>query len=108
MTFEEYQSKARTTLVYNGNTHEELIARMALGLNGESGEIAEVVKKVLRGDGIPNYTDRLIKEMGDVLWYLACMSSILGIDFSAVAEENIKKLQDRKDRNVIKGSGDDR
>ncbi len=52
--------------------------------------------------------DEIKKEMGDVLWYCARLADVLGIDFSEVAEENIRKLLDRKARNKIHGEGDDR
>lgn len=78
-----------------------------LGLSGESGEIANKVKKVMRGDpgadfsGVPD-------ELGDVLWYLAAIASDLGVSLEDVARENIEKLFDRRARGVIKGSGDNR
>jgi NTP pyrophosphatase (non-canonical NTP hydrolase) len=108
MNFHEYQQKAGETALYpNRGNH---IAYPALGLAGEAGEVAEKVKKVLRGDREIDDTFRneLEKELGDVLWYVAAMCHELGVDMQFVAEENIAKLASRKERGVIRGSGDDR
>lgn len=83
----------------------------ALGLVGEAGEIANKVKKVMRDNfGILEEDKRkdLEKEIGDVLWYLAELSTALDIDLNKVAEDNLAKLFSRKERGVIKGSGDNR
>lgn len=83
----------------------------ALGLGGEVGEVQEKIKKIFRNkEGI--YTDKdreeLAKELGDVLWYINEICCQFQIDLEEVAEINIKKLQSRKDRNVIKSEGDNR
>jgi NTP pyrophosphatase (non-canonical NTP hydrolase) len=79
----------------------------ALGLIGEAGEISEKVKKWLRGD---RELDRegLLKELGDPLWYLASLADDLGFTLQEVVDANFAKLTSRKERGVIKGSGDDR
>lgn len=107
MTFNEYQDKALAFAFYK----KDDIPYNALGITGEAGEIADHVKKMLRDDeGILTEERRnsLIKEVGDVLWYLANMSKKLNISFDEVAEVNLSKLTDRKDRGVEKGSGDNR
>jgi len=48
------------------------------------------------------------KELGDVLWYLAQISTELKIDFEDVAKNNLEKLKSRQERNCIQGSGDNR
>ena len=48
------------------------------------------------------------KEIGDVLWYLAALSQELGLELQDIAEQNILKLQSRKDRGLLSGSGDNR
>lgn len=110
MTFNEYMEKAQITAIYpnagNGN-----IIYPTLGLCGESGEIAEKVKKVIRdAAGIVTVETKnlLIKEIGDVIWYCAALSRELGVDFDTIATENITKLMDRMERNKISGSGDER
>lgn len=79
----------------------------ALGLTGEAGEIAEKVKKSLRGD---RELDReaVLKELGDPLWYITSMADDLGYTLQDVIDANVEKLTSRKERGVLKGSGDDR
>ncbi len=112
MDFNEYQKLAKRIMKAEGNTHDLLIARMALGVSGEAGEVAEKVKKYLRGDMTFMETREAVsKEIGDTFWYLAmlCTSEYgFNLDFNWIAEENIKKLADRKKRGKLKGSGDSR
>ena len=84
---------------------------LALGLCGETGEVAEKIKKVIRdNNGIvtPEKRKELSKELGDVLWYLANLSDHLGIPLSLIAQKNLDKLDSRRDRNKLQGSGDNR
>jgi len=103
MTFNEYQEKASKTAIY---PEQFKLVYPALGLAGEAGEVAEKVKKHIR-DGVLD-VDAVKKEMGDVLWYLAALSSDLGIELEDVALANVEKLSSRKQRGVIGGSGDNR
>ncbi len=100
MTFDEYQVKAKQTAIY-----DHPIIYPTLGLCGESGEVAEKVKKHLR-DGTS--LDELKKELGDVLWYLASIASDLNISLNDIALTNVEKLQSRMERGKIGGSGDNR
>ena len=70
----------------------ELIKNAVLGLNGESGEIADLIKKHLY-QGHDLHREKLIEELGDVLWYCALMSKALDISLSEVALKNIEKLR---------------
>jgi NTP pyrophosphatase (non-canonical NTP hydrolase) len=82
-----------------------------LGLLGETGEIAEKIKKMFRdrnGELSQEEKDLLAKELGDVLWYLSQLASELGLSLSDIATGNIQKLKDRMERRVIHGSGDKR
>jgi NTP pyrophosphatase (non-canonical NTP hydrolase) len=110
MTFDEYQKRALTTVISEGNEFNDLL-HWVLGINGESGEVAEKVKKIIRDKG-GKVTDadkkELGKEIGDVLWYLAVFADHLGISFDDIAANNLKKLADRKERGVLGGSGDSR
>lgn len=109
MNFAEYQKEALKTAVYPNRRNN--IIYPVLGLNGEAGEIAEKVKKVLRDkNGIIDDETRaaIKKELGDVLWYAAALCDELGLDMDDVAVSNIRKLKDRQVRDVLHGSGDDR
>ena len=110
MDFNQYQKQAKQYAIY-----KDEVIYPALGLASEAGEVCGKVKKVLRDtEGIStlkNKYDRVqeIKaELGDVLWYIANLASDLEIPLEDIAEENISKLQDRMNRNQIKGSGDNR
>ena len=109
MNFNEYQTFARSTAIYP-NLGDN-ISYPALGLCGESGEVAEKIKKILRDKG-GNFdeSDReaVKKELGDVLWYIANLSSEFGILLSDVAQTNKEKLEKRKQENKIHGNGDNR
>ncbi len=104
MKFDEYQDETERTAQY---PEDEALQYLALGLVGESGEVAEKVKKYIREDD-PGYLEQLDKELGDVLWYLARLADERGLDLSDVAERNLDKLLDRKERGRIHGQGDDR
>lgn len=78
---------------------------MGLGLASEAGEVCGVIKKWVRDDAPLN---DLHAELGDVLWYIARIADELGWDIEELFKANQKKLQDRKERNVISGSGDTR
>ena len=103
MDFREYQRKAVTFAIYPA-THKVLYP--TLGLCGESGEVAEKVKKQVR-DGVFNRHE-VAKELGDVLWYLANICNDIGYNLDEIADLNLTKLCGRMARNVIKGSGDNR
>lgn len=110
MTFNEYQKKAKTTLLSSGDELLDVL-HMALGISGESGEVSEKLKKIIRdnnGDLTKLDLESLKKELGDVLWHLAVMAELLGISFDEIATLNIEKLASRKKRGVLKGSGSDR
>lgn len=111
MDLDEYQKRASTT---DHTTNDDpVFSRMylSMGLAGETGEVIEKMKKVVRNqDGVVTAEKReeLKKEMGDVLWYLSQLSKSLGILFNEVAEANLLKLADRAARNVLKSEGDSR
>lgn len=110
MDFNAYQKKAKSTAVY---PIEYAIIYPTLGLCGESGEVAEKIKKWIRDSKRTDIIseDRLVllrKELGDVLWYIANLASDLGFSLQDIAKENIEKLADRENRGVIHGEGDSR
>jgi len=111
MDFRKYQALAKRTLKKSNETPMQLIARLGLGLCGESGEVAEKIKKLMRDKGGDISTDdrlKLAKEIGDVLWYCALLSQELGLDLQTIAVLNIMKLEERNKKGKIKGEGDER
>lgn len=109
MDFKEYQEKSRETAIYP-NSGDNFIYP-TLGLSGEAGEIAEKVKKIIRDEnGIisEDKKQELAKELGDVLWYISQLASEFKLSLDDVANLNIEKLQSRKQRGKIQGSGDNR
>ena len=111
MKMNEYQNKTRETAIYPMDTQLEAVSYCTLGLASEAGEIAGKLKKIMRDDGgTISYAKiaAMRKEIGDVLWYVSELATSLGISLEHVARSNIAKLQDRQDRGVIGGSGDNR
>lgn len=109
----DYQRAAMKTGTYPNKGNN--IFYPLIGLAGEVGEVSEKIKKLWRDKNITLNKDisepdkqALIKELGDVLWYVAALAYELGIPLAAIANLNIEKLHSRFDRNVIKGSGDNR
>ena len=107
--FYDYHEKARETAIYPnlGNN----LWYPALGLSGEAGEVAEKIKKIYRdhkGVVTPTLRLALVKELGDVLWYVANICSELDVTLAGVAWENLRKLRSRKRRGKVSGEGDKR
>ena len=108
MTLNEYQDFTDTTRDLE-KTPEVIYT--ALGLCGESGEVADKIKKAIRdADCIITGVRRedIAKELGDTLWYIAQLSRDLGYSLEEIAQMNMQKLNDRLKRGVIGGSGDNR
>ena len=111
LTFEQYQNDAIQTLMYPGSKELLGLLYTVLGLNGEAGELAEKLKKILRDKGGElSEEDRaeVAKELGDVLWYVTGICYELDIPLEEVARMNIDKLNSRKERGMLGGSGDNR
>lgn len=109
LTFDAYSEDALATAVYPNKGNNAIYP--ALGLCGESGEVAEKLKKVIRDkEGVIDDDTRaaLKKELGDVLWYVNALSGELGFTLAEVATANIEKLHSRRDRGKIHGEGDNR
>jgi NTP pyrophosphatase (non-canonical NTP hydrolase) len=111
--FDDYHTQAISTLTSDhafGDVSAELMAQV-LGLVGESGEVAEKFKKLIRdknGEISEETKAELIKELGDILWYVNAVSHLLGSNINEVAEKNLEKVLSRHERGVTKGSGDNR
>ena len=107
MDMNDYQAQARTTAIYP----EDLgLIYTALGLTGESGEVAEKVKKMIRDGTELNIVKKgeIALELGDVLWYIANLAHEIGVSLETIAKTNIKKINNRAENDTIKGIGDQR
>ena len=110
MEFNEYGEFVKGIKVY---PEKMRVIYPALGLAGEQGEIAEKVKKWIRDEDFANgmsveRREAILKELGDPLWYIAALADDLGYTLQDVVDANVEKLSSRKERGVLKGSGDDR
>lgn len=93
MTINEYQKLAMTTL--NPSLSEkDVLINGVMGLCGESGEAIDIVKKHL-AQGHELDREALIKELGDIAWYLAETATVLGVSLEEVLTLNIEKLKKR-------------
>ena len=105
MDFSTYQKAAHKTAVYPKSVG---FTYTIYGLVSEVGELAGKLKKRLRGDAQSNFEEAIEKEIGDILWYLSEICTVLDIELDDIATNNIKKLADRAARGKIKGTGDNR
>lgn len=114
MKISDYSAQAIGTDLYSreGQAFDShAMLEKVFGLVGEAGEVAEKFKKILRDkDGIATEEDKkeIIKELGDVLWYINSVGIYLGYTLDDVAQSNLDKVLSRKVRGVTKGSGDNR
>ena len=113
MNIDEYSQKAIATLTNNyayGTITPQLMGQV-LGLSDESGEVLGKIKKILRDKaGVMTEDDKkeIIKELGDILWYINSVSHLLGSSLEEVAQKNLDKVLSRKQRGMTQGSGDNR
>ena len=93
MKANEYQKLAMTTL-NKFLSKKDVLINGVMGLCGESGEVIDIVKKHL-AQGHELDKDKIIKELGDVAWYLAEVAYALDVDLETVLTLNIEKLKKR-------------
>ena len=108
LTFTNYQVKAAATAIYPDNMK---VLYPAMGLPSEVGEFLNKLKKVYRDNGGVITEDTrswLEDEMGDVMWYIAQLCNDLDISMEFAAMQNLSKLSDRQERDVLTGNGDNR
>ena len=98
-----YENYASQTAIF---PKEKALEYLALGLTSEAGEVAGKVKKLIR-DGKGD-KKAIASEIGDVLWYCAMMAKEVGVPLNTIMQENLRKLQSRKERGTLSGSGDER
>lgn len=107
MEANEYQSRAISTAIYPDKGSNFVYP--TLGLLGESGEVSEKVKKVIRdNEGVLTdpIRESIALELGDVCWYVASLAFELDYTLEEVFQMNLDKLSSRKERGVLGGSGD--
>lgn len=103
--FEDYKQAIDPLVLYPRNTQIEALQYVALGLNGEAGEVAEQIKKAMRNDGGELTGDRLEalkKEAGDVLWYLTRLAAELNSTLDEIAQINVEKLNQRQEKGNLR------
>lgn len=115
LSFNDYQKKAHETADYPsgeiGGAVKVDYLYPVMGLSEEAGEVAGKFAKAVRDSNgfiSPERKTEIEKELGDVLWFLAEVCTVLGTDFESIAEKNLAKLASRKQRGVIHGEGDNR
>ena len=103
-----YQQVAKQTAIY---PREQAIIYPTLGLTGEAGEVANKVKKIIRDDGNKineSLVQEISAEIGDCLWYISVLADDIGCKLSDIANANLEKLANRKEKGTLHGSGDTR
>lgn len=110
MLLNEYQKRATDLAIYPGRHSLMGLIYVALKMNGEAGEFAEHLGKAMRDDDsiTLNRKELMVKELGDVLWYIAAAADEFNFALADIAQINLDKLEDRKARGVLGGSGDNR
>lgn len=109
-----YQEWTNTTVVFSDPTKitegEDLgdIMYCALGLAGEAGEVADKVKKLYRDGYSPQQRGAILVELGDVMWYASQLAYLFNVRMSEILQANQDKLNSRRARNKLHGSGDER
>ena len=113
MKINDYSEKAMTTDLFenDGKIASPALLEKVFGLVGEAGEVAEKFKKILRdkgGEASDEDKKEIAKELGDVLWYVNSVGNYLGYPLEEIAQMNLDKVTNRKERGVTRGSGDNR
>ena len=108
ITAADYQQKASETAIF---PKQKALEYITLGLTGEAGEIANKVKKLIR-DGPenrpPTWREDISYEIGDVLWYCSELAGNINYTLGMIAAQNLIKLDKRKAKGTLGGSGDTR
>lgn len=104
MNFEDYQEIIEAFAVYPRDNELVAVSYLALGLNGEAGEVADEVKKAIRNDGEISAERRakILDEIGDVLWYITRLAIEFDTPLVEIARANVEKLEQRRRLNDLK------
>jgi NTP pyrophosphatase (non-canonical NTP hydrolase) len=105
----DYQSFTPTTFIVPDNYVSAIDSYLFSGLASEAGEVAGNYAKYCRGDfEVDELKKRTTKELGDVMYFVSQIANSFHLDLEDVLINNQVKLQDRLDRNKIKGDGETR
>jgi NTP pyrophosphatase (non-canonical NTP hydrolase) len=104
MNNKDYSKWVEGKIITEGETR---LVENTLGLVGEAGEVAEKIKKLLRDKTRFSSAD-IIKELGDVVFYVTALANYYDSNLDAVIQDNVLKLDDREARGVLGGNGDNR
>ena len=112
MDFDEYQEQAKRSDTFESCSLSEVgFIEKIMGLAGEAGEAVDKFKKILRdknGEISDEDRESIVKELGDVMWYVASIARYMDVPLSEVAAKNIEKLDGRLKRGTVHGAGDER
>ena len=103
-TLDQYADFVESKILTEGDIR---LIENVLGLVGESGEVAEKLKKMIRDKQEVKVED-MMKELGDCLFYIQAICNFLKVGLGAVIQMNVDKLNDREKRGTLSGNGDDR
>lgn len=121
MTLNEYQKKAMSTCMGTSNNFSYMLLNLVAEVGEFSGKIAKQIRKgqsninknqlqtemrVLAEH--PELKEEACKELGDVLWQISGLCTVMNVSLEDIAKQNLNKLADRQKRNVIDGNGDNR
>ena len=97
MNIDEYQALAMETIQFD-KSESHALSIVMLGLNGEVGSLSTEYKKKIRdGESYTIFRDKVIEELGDIIWYLTAIATIENVQLSEILEHNLKKTQGRWD-----------
>ena len=105
LTLNDYQISALSTRLPTADWDY-----LCLNLASECGEFLGLIAKAKRDGPVVGggTTTGCIKELGDVLWHIACLADDLGVSLEVIAKTNLDKLASRQQRGALQGSGDNR
>lgn len=104
---EGYQKFVHSKWRNHIDEHQKQISIATHGLTGESGEVAELVKKKM-ADGLIYSKEKMVKELGDALFYITMLAELHESSLLDVMVRNIAKLQGREAAGTLIGNGSDR
>lgn len=111
LTFDNYQAYASETAVYPGKGNLLGILYCGLGAAGETGEVANKLKKMMRDNNCvldDAFRAKIKAEMGGALWYFSQLAKEIGTTLGEIARDNVLELRGRRERGTIHGDGDNR